>query len=197
MRAANIPLEGSSLFYISSGVLNINHNKLVMWNDIDLYHAVRDFTSDPVSFPADEVRDFIRELVSVRVLRIDFSTENFRSLRRLTISTVGLRTPYLLHSGSPILTDIPIVDAAVAKQVNATDIVSSLFILRSSVLDFPPKYDPYTKGTELNVFITNPDGSEYVGQVWPGYTVRPMIHLWAVLCAELAINFSGLSRLVR
>lgn len=75
MRAANIPLEGSSLFYICSGLLNINHNKSVMWNDIDLYHAVRDFTSDPVSFPADEVRDFIRELVSVRVLRIDFSTD--------------------------------------------------------------------------------------------------------------------------
>ena len=35
----------------------------VMWNDIDLYHAVRDFTSDPVSFPAEEMRAFIRELV--------------------------------------------------------------------------------------------------------------------------------------
>lgn len=36
----------------------------VIWNDIDLYHALRDFTSDPVSFPPDEMRDFIRELVS-------------------------------------------------------------------------------------------------------------------------------------
>ena len=44
MREANIPLE-------------------VMWNDIDLYHAIRDFTTDPVSFPADEVRAFIAELV--------------------------------------------------------------------------------------------------------------------------------------
>jgi alpha-glucosidase len=34
-----------------------------MWNDIDLYHAVRDFTSDPVAFPGDEMRAFIRELV--------------------------------------------------------------------------------------------------------------------------------------
>ena len=34
-----------------------------MWNDIDLYHAVRDFTSDPVTFPGDEMRAFIRELV--------------------------------------------------------------------------------------------------------------------------------------
>ena len=44
MRAANIPLE-------------------VMWNDIDLYHAIRDLTTDPVSFPAAEVRAFIDELV--------------------------------------------------------------------------------------------------------------------------------------
>jgi hypothetical protein len=34
-----------------------------MWNDIDMYHAVRDFTSDPVSFPADEMRKFVQELV--------------------------------------------------------------------------------------------------------------------------------------
>lgn len=37
---------------------------LVMWNDIDLYHAVRDFTTNPVSFPSDQVRAFIEELVS-------------------------------------------------------------------------------------------------------------------------------------
>ena len=34
-----------------------------MWNDIDVYHAVRDFTSDPVSFPGEDMRTFIRELV--------------------------------------------------------------------------------------------------------------------------------------
>ncbi len=34
-----------------------------MWNDIDLYHALRDFTSDPVTFPAEEMRRFIEELV--------------------------------------------------------------------------------------------------------------------------------------
>ncbi|KAF5309523.1 hypothetical protein D9619_012366 [Psilocybe cf. subviscida] len=101
MRKANIPLE-------------------VMWNDIDLYHAVRDFTSDPVSFPADQMRAFIREL--------NANKQHY----------------------------IPIVDAAIAKQVNATDI-----------------YDPYTKGVEERVFITNPDGSEYIGQVWPGFTVFP------------------------
>lgn len=44
MRAAKIPLE-------------------TMWNDIDLYQAFRDFTSDPVSFNGGEVREWIEELV--------------------------------------------------------------------------------------------------------------------------------------
>ncbi|KAJ3503798.1 hypothetical protein NLJ89_g8272 [Agrocybe chaxingu] len=101
MREANIPLE-------------------VMWNDIDLYHAVRDFTSDPVNYPGDKVREFIREL--------NANNQHY----------------------------IPIVDAAIPKQINATDL-----------------YHPYTKGVEEQVFITNPDGTEYVGQVWPGYTVFP------------------------
>lgn len=35
----------------------------VQWNDIDLYHAVRDFTSDPVTFPGEEMRAFIEDLV--------------------------------------------------------------------------------------------------------------------------------------
>ncbi|KAI1790995.1 glycosyl hydrolases family 31-domain-containing protein [Ganoderma leucocontextum] len=43
MRAAGVPLE-------------------TMWNDIDLYHAFRDFTTDPVSFPIAEVKAFIEEL---------------------------------------------------------------------------------------------------------------------------------------
>ncbi len=34
-----------------------------------------------------------------------------------------------------------------------------------------PQYDPYTNGSIQKVFVTNPDGSEYIGQVWPGYTV--------------------------
>jgi hypothetical protein len=36
----------------------------VMWNDLELYHDYRDFTVDPVAFPANEMRDFIRNLVS-------------------------------------------------------------------------------------------------------------------------------------
>ncbi len=34
-----------------------------MWNDIDLYHAVRDFTTDPVSYRGEDVRVFTHELV--------------------------------------------------------------------------------------------------------------------------------------
>ncbi|KAH9952633.1 glycosyl hydrolases family 31-domain-containing protein [Russula dissimulans] len=43
MRAANIPLE-------------------VMWNDLELYQDYRDFTVDPVTFPPNEMRDFIGNL---------------------------------------------------------------------------------------------------------------------------------------
>lgn len=35
-----------------------------MWNDIDMYHAFRDFTVDPVSFAAEDMKSFIAELVS-------------------------------------------------------------------------------------------------------------------------------------
>ena len=37
----------------------------VMWNDLELYHDYRDFTVDPVMFPANEMRDFIRNLVGL------------------------------------------------------------------------------------------------------------------------------------
>ncbi|OSD05551.1 glycoside hydrolase family 31 protein [Trametes coccinea BRFM310] len=101
MREANIPLE-------------------VMWNDIDLYHAVRDFTTDPVSFPADEMKAFIGDLTA--------NQQHY----------------------------IPIVDAAIAKVVNASDV-----------------YDPYTRGNELDIWTKNPDGSEYLGRSRPGYAVFP------------------------
>jgi alpha-glucosidase len=39
------------------------HAVTVMWNDLELYHDYRDFTVDPVTFPAEEMRDFIRTLV--------------------------------------------------------------------------------------------------------------------------------------
>ncbi|KAK7045115.1 glycoside hydrolase family 31 protein [Favolaschia claudopus] len=88
------------------------------WTDIDLYHAYRDFTTDPVTWPLEQVADFIREL-----------RENNQHF-------------------------IPIVDAGIAVEANSSDV-----------------YVPYRKGTELDVYIKNPDGSEYIGQVWPGFTV--------------------------
>lgn len=34
-------------------------------------------------------------------------------------------------------------------------------------------YEPYHRGLEADAFIMNPDGSLYIGAVWPGYTVFP------------------------
>ncbi|VDB95821.1 unnamed protein product [Peniophora sp. CBMAI 1063] len=45
MRDAGVPLE-------------------VMWNDIDLYHDLRDFTSDPERFPPEDMRVFTQELAA-------------------------------------------------------------------------------------------------------------------------------------
>ncbi|KAK5714382.1 hypothetical protein LTR17_017163 [Elasticomyces elasticus] len=34
-------------------------------------------------------------------------------------------------------------------------------------------YSVYTDGNDSGVFLNNPDGSQYIGEVWPGYTVFP------------------------
>ena len=41
-----------------------------MWNDLELYHDYRDFTVDPVAFPPNDMRDFIRSLVRQPVLLV-------------------------------------------------------------------------------------------------------------------------------
>ena len=53
---------------------------------------------------------------------------------------------------------IPIVDSAlyIPNPNNASD-----------------NYSIYTDGHDRGVFMLNPDGSEYIGAVWPGYTVFP------------------------
>jgi alpha-glucosidase len=53
---------------------------------------------------------------------------------------------------------IPIVDSAIynPNPENASDV-----------------YATYTRGANLDAFMMNPDGSEYIGAVWPGYTVFP------------------------
>ncbi|KAF7712730.1 Alpha-glucosidase [Penicillium ucsense] len=37
-------------------------------------------------------------------------------------------------------------------------------------------YETYNRGAEMDVFLKNPDGSTYIGAVWPGYTVFPDWH---------------------
>ncbi len=49
---------------------------------------------------------------------------------------------------------IPIIDMAIPKApTNSSDV-----------------YYPGTRGDELDVFLKNRNGTEYVGEVWPGYT---------------------------
>lgn len=38
------------------------------------------------------------------------------------------------------------------------------------------RYETYTRGAADDVFLKNPDGSLYIGAVWPGYTVYPDWH---------------------
>lgn len=56
---------------------------------------------------------------------------------------------------------IPIVDSAIyiPNPANASD-----------------NYTIYDDGNDRGVFLTNPDGSQYIGSVWPGYTVYPDWH---------------------
>jgi alpha-glucosidase len=56
---------------------------------------------------------------------------------------------------------IPIVDSAIyiPNPQNASD-----------------AYPPYNNGNDSGVFLQNPDGSQYIGAVWPGYTVFPDWH---------------------
>ncbi|KAM6501536.1 hypothetical protein JOM56_001513 [Amanita muscaria] len=58
------------------------------------------------------------------------------------------------------LEDIPIVDAAIAIQVNSSDV-----------------YDPYTNGIERNTFIQNPDRSEYIESSFPDW-FQPNTQAW-------------------
>jgi len=56
---------------------------------------------------------------------------------------------------------IPIVDSA---------------LYRPNLENSTDSYGPYVDGASRGVFLQNPDGSEYIGAVWPGYTVFPDWH---------------------
>ncbi|KAG8221683.1 glycoside hydrolase family 31 protein [Butyriboletus roseoflavus] len=148
MRAANIPLEG--LFYLMLDGPQLSEIP-VQWNDIDLYHAYRDFTTDPVRFSADELQQFIEQLCMLN------------------------RSNYI---------DIPIVDAGIGVTMNATDV-----------------YYPFSDGVTNDAFIKNPNGSLFLGQVWPGYSAFPdwfaeNTQAWWTEAlknwTELGVNFSGI-----
>ncbi|KAB2580756.1 Alpha-glucosidase [Lasiodiplodia theobromae] len=68
----------------------------------------------------------------------------------------GAKVLNRLHEGGRHF--VPIVDSAlyIPNPDNETD-----------------AYATYTRGNESGVFLKNPDGSEYIGAVWPGYTVFP------------------------
>jgi len=93
-----------------------------IWTDIDYMDHYRDFTLDPVGFPASEAKEFFN----------------------------------WLHGNNQHY--VPIIDAAIyiPNPMNGSD-----------------AYDTYTRGNESGVFLNNPDGSQYIGAVWPGYTVFP------------------------
>lgn len=56
-----------------------------MWNDLDIFHSRRDFTNDPVSFPIDEVKAMINNLVRYLFLSFLPIISNSRLTQRLHI----------------------------------------------------------------------------------------------------------------
>ncbi|KAJ2443524.1 hypothetical protein GGI03_007994, partial [Coemansia sp. RSA 2337] len=48
-----------------------------------------------------------------------------------------------------------------------------MVLITDPAILYNSSYEVYARGHEQDVFIKNPDGSEFIGQVWPGYTVFP------------------------
>ncbi|KAJ2742533.1 hypothetical protein GGI20_004418 [Coemansia sp. BCRC 34301] len=48
-----------------------------------------------------------------------------------------------------------------------------MVLISDPAIQHNSSYAVYARGHKQDVFIKNPDGSEYIGQVWPGYTVFP------------------------
>ncbi|KAJ2884548.1 hypothetical protein IWW38_005417, partial [Coemansia aciculifera] len=48
-----------------------------------------------------------------------------------------------------------------------------MVLISDPAIQYNRSYDVYVRGHEQDVFIKNADGSEFIGQVWPGYTVFP------------------------
>nr|XP_019012327.1 alpha-glucosidase [Kwoniella pini CBS 10737]OCF51108.1 alpha-glucosidase [Kwoniella pini CBS 10737] len=79
---------------------------------------------------------------------------------------------------------IPIIDAAIGEPNERTN----------------RPFDVYSRGHELDVWMKNPDGTEYVGAVWPGFTVFPdwfnpkMQQVWTEAFQNLSkvVDFDGI-----
>jgi len=41
-----------------------------------------------------------------------------------------------------------------------------------SLADDEPRYPPYNAGNDTGSYLLNPDGSLYIGDVWPGFVRR-------------------------
>ena len=82
---------------------------------------------------------------------------------------------------------IPIVDAGVAHQTNDTDVVSILAPQHWVTLTTSLVRSVYARQRDVSrrlarsgqgltsyrdIWIKNPNGGEYVGQVWPGFAVH-------------------------
>ncbi|KAI8318714.1 hypothetical protein GQ54DRAFT_299948, partial [Martensiomyces pterosporus] len=48
-----------------------------------------------------------------------------------------------------------------------------MVLLTHAAIQRNSTYGPYARGHEQDVFIRNPDGSDYISQVWPGYSMLP------------------------
>ncbi|KAJ2611187.1 hypothetical protein H4S08_003272 [Coemansia sp. RSA 1365] len=48
-----------------------------------------------------------------------------------------------------------------------------MILIIDPAIQFNSTYGTYARGHSQNVFIKNADGSEYIGQVWPGHTTFP------------------------
>lgn len=128
----------------------------VQWTDIDLYHAYRDFTTDPVSFPPEEVASFISDLVSdiLRVIvRLCLIETSHRPQTTNTVRDV-LVLPKIIEFSSSF-SDIPIVDPGISVIHNSTDVVCFSLIFQKTCVDPIFQYDPFTRGAEQYVYSSN------------------------------------------
>lgn len=60
---------------------------------------------------------------------------------------------------------------ALSKQLHANK--QKMITMVDPALSTNTSYEPYLRGREMDVFLKNSDGTEFVGQVWPGYTAFP------------------------